>query len=139
MILTLISILMFLIGIILFIIGNNTGRYDLYLDVWGLITMLFGGIFAFICISIVIESHIHTVPKIQEIEYKQNCLIEQNNALKECEEEELDKTIVIYYNQVILNIAEWNGEVAKEKYWAYNPWTSWFYDKRVVDTMVLIE
>ena len=139
MILTLISISLFLIGIILFIIGYNTSRYDLYLDVWGLICMLFGGLSALICILIIIQSHIDTKPRIQEIEYKQNCLIKQNNALKEYGEKELDKNAIIYYNQIILNIAEWNGEVAKEKYWAYNPWTSWFYDKKVVDTMILIE
>ena len=42
-------------------------------------------------------------------------------------------------SDVIKDIAEWNKNVYSEKHWAYNPWTSWFYFKRVADDMKMIE
>lgn len=42
-------------------------------------------------------------------------------------------------SDVIKDVAEWNKEVYSQKYWAYNPWTSWFYSKRIVDELKPIE
>ena len=42
-------------------------------------------------------------------------------------------------SEVIKDVAEWNKYVYSYKYWAYNPWTSWFYSKRIADELEMIE
>ena len=42
-------------------------------------------------------------------------------------------------SDVIKDISEWNKKVYGYKHWAYNPWTNWFYSKRVADDMKMIE
>lgn len=40
---------------------------------------------------------------------------------------------------VIANVYDWNKEVYTEKYWAENPWTSWFFNQKVIDSLEYIE
>ena len=40
---------------------------------------------------------------------------------------------------VIQNVYEWNRDVYNTKYWSENPWTSWFWNKRYVDSLKYIE
>ena len=40
---------------------------------------------------------------------------------------------------VIANVYDWNKEVHNMKYWAKNPWTSWFYSQKFVDSLEYIE
>lgn len=42
-------------------------------------------------------------------------------------------------SEVIKDVGEWNKRVCSYKYWAYNPWTSWFYSKRIADELEMIE
>ena len=42
-------------------------------------------------------------------------------------------------SDVIKDISEWNKKVYSCKHWANNPWTSWFYSKRVADSLEMIE
>ena len=42
-------------------------------------------------------------------------------------------------SEVIKDVAEWNKRVYSCKHWAYNPWTSWFYSRRVADKLEMIE
>lgn len=40
---------------------------------------------------------------------------------------------------VIANAYDWNKEVHNAKYWAKNPWTSWFWSQKLVDSLEYIE
>ena len=42
-------------------------------------------------------------------------------------------------SDVIRDVAEWNKQVISDRYWCSNPWTSWFYDKDVVNEMEVID
>lgn len=41
--------------------------------------------------------------------------------------------------EVIQKVYDWNKEVYSAKYWSSNPWTSWFWNQRYVDSLEYIE
>lgn len=91
-----------------------------------------GGIVAFIMAIIILIEHVGVDARIEEnrIEYESLC---ERNEIVVSEYEDVSKS------DVIKDIAEWNKKVYSYKHWAYNPWTNWFYSKRVVDQMEMIE
>ena len=91
-----------------------------------------GGILAFIMAIIILIEHVGVDARIEEnrIEYESLC---KRNEIVTSEYEDVSKS------DVIKDIAEWNKKVYSYKHWAYNPWTNWFYSKRVVDQMEMIE
>lgn len=42
-------------------------------------------------------------------------------------------------SDVIKDVSEWNKMVLEKKYWAKNPWTSWFFSQKVVNELKYIE
>lgn len=128
MILTIIALIVTVVGIVMlwkcdyYGIGNGLGL---------LFTILGGGI-AFIMAICIIIAHVGVDAQIEEnrIEYESLC---QRYEIVTSEYEDVSKS------DVIKDIAEWNKNVYSEKHWANNPWTSWFYSKRVADDMKMIE
>ena len=98
----------------------------------GLLFTIGGGLIAFIMAICIICAHVGVDAVIEEkrIEYKSLC---QRYEIVTSEYEDVSKS------DVIKDIAEWNKNVYSEKHWAYNPWTSWFYSKRVADSVEMIE
>lgn len=39
----------------------------------------------------------------------------------------------------IKDVSEWNQKVKEDKYWTYNPWTSWYHNEKVVDAEKVIK
>lgn len=98
-----------------------------------------GGIFfgvsalvAFFMMLMIITEHVGVSATIAEnqIEYESLC---ERKELISSEYEDVSKS------DVIKDIAEWNKDVYSYKHWAYNPWTSWFYSKKIADNMEMIE
>lgn len=91
-----------------------------------------GGFIAFIMAIGIICAHVGVDATIEEnrIEYESLC---ERQEIINSEYEDVSKS------DVIKDIAKWNKKVYSQKYWAYNPWTSWFYSKRVADDMKMIE
>ena len=91
-----------------------------------------GGILAFIMAIVILIEHVGVDARIEEnrIEYESLC---ERYEIVTSEYEDVSKS------DVIKDIAEWNKNVYSEKHWAYNPWTCWFYSKRVADDMKMIE
>lgn len=91
-----------------------------------------GGITAVIMALIIFGEHIGVDAQIEtnRIEYESLC---ERNEIVASEYEDVSKS------DVIKDIAEWNKRVYSYKHWAYNPWTNWFYSKRVADQMKMIE
>lgn len=98
----------------------------------GLLFTVGGGLIAFIMAICIICAHVGVDATIEEnrIEYEALC---ERQEIINSEYEDVSKS------DVIKDIAEWNKNVYSEKHWAYNPWTSWFYSKRVADELKMIE
>jgi len=98
----------------------------------GVLFTLGGGLIAFIMAIGIICAHVGVDATIEEnrIEYESLC---ERQEIINSEYEDVSKS------DVIKDIAKWNKDVYSYKHWANNPWTSWFYSKRVADDMKMIE
>ena len=127
MIITLIFVAIVVIGIALVI----KGKYD-DMGTAGCIIAAVGCFCVFFCLFIVLFQHIGI-----------STIIAENNIQYEalCERQELigSQYEDVSRSDIIKDVAEWNIKVRHYQYWAYNPWTSWFYSREVADNMKLIE
>ncbi len=128
MILTILTVIAIVIGVILF----RKDEYEGVLFGLGLLLTVCGGLIAFIMAIGIICAHVGVDAQIEEnrIEYESLC---QRYEIVTSEYEDVSKS------DVIKDIAEWNKKVYSTKHWAYNPWTSWFYSKRIADELKMIE
>lgn len=128
MILTIITVIAIVVGVILL----RKDEYEGVVYMLGLLFAVCGGLIAFIMAIGIIIAHVGVDAQIEEnrIEYESLC---QRYEIVTSEYEDVSKS------DVIKDIAEWNKNVYSEKHWANNPWTSWFYSKRVADDMKMIE
>ena len=97
-----------------------------------LITWVVGLMAAVVMVFIIIFAHCGVSATVEQnrIEYESLC---NRVEVISSDYEDVSKS------EVIKDVAEWNKRVYSTKYWAYNPWTNWFYSKRVADEMRLIE
>lgn len=84
------------------------------------------------CIIGIIYAHVGENKNIEmnNIEYESLC-----NRLEiiNSDYEDMSKS------DVIKDVSEWNKMVLEKKYWAKNPWTSWFLSQKVVDELKYID
>lgn len=127
MLLFIFSLLVAIVGLIVLGLSHNN-----FLDVIGGVLFGAGGIAAFIMILLIVLAHVGIDAQIEEnrIEYE---ALRERQEIVDSEYEDVSKS------DVIKEISEWNKNVYSCKYWANNPWTSWFYSKRVADDMKMIE
>ena len=128
MILIIIAMLMIPVGVWMV----RKDKYEGVVYMLGLLFAVCGGLIAFIMAVCIIIAHVGVDATIEEnrIEYESLC---ERYEIVESEYEDVSKS------DVIKDIAEWNKNVYSEKHWAYNPWTNWFYSKRVADELKMIE
>ena len=127
MILFIFMLLAAIIGLIVLGLSHND-----FFDVIGGVLLFGGGIAAFSMMLMIITAHVGvsvTIAK-NQIEYESLC---ERKELISSEYEDVSKS------DAIKDIAEWNQDVYSYKHWAYNPWTSWFYSKKIADNMEIIE
>lgn len=129
MILTILTVVAVAVGVILLRKDECEGGVLFGL---GLILTVGGGLIAFIMAICIICAHVGVDATIEEnrIEYESLC---QRYEIVTSEYEDVSKS------DVIKDIAEWNKDVYSTKHWANNPWTNWFYSKRIADDMKMIE
>jgi hypothetical protein len=128
MILTIIAMLMIPVGVWMV----RKDKYEGIVYGIGLLSAVCGGLIAFIMAVCIICAHVGVDARIEEnrIEYEALC---ERQEIVESEYEDVSKS------DVIKDIAEWNKKVYSTKHWANNPWTNWFYSKRVADELKMIE
>lgn len=128
-----------MILMIITLVATIIGLWIVYKDEYsgaiigiGAALAVFGGVTAVIMAIIIFGEHICVDTTIEKnrIEYESLC---ERNEIVMSEYEDVSKS------DVIKDIAEWNRKVYSYKHWAYNPWTNWFYSKRVADQMKMIE
>jgi hypothetical protein len=96
-----------------------------------------GGIFAVssvalvVMVFLVIDAHVGVDNAIEKNRIKHESLCERYEIITS-EYEDVSRS------DIINDIAEWNMDVYTYKYWAYNPWTNWFYSRRVADELEMI-
>ena len=128
MILTIITMLMIPVGVLMVC----KDKYEGVVYGIGLLLTVCGGILAFCMAVCIIIAHIGVDAKIEENRIEHEALCERQEIVIS-EYEDVSKS------DVIKDIAEWNKKVYRIKHWAYNPWTNWFYSKRIADDMKMIE
>ena len=84
------------------------------------------------CIFGIICAHVGENKNIEmnNIEYESLC---QRLEIINSDYEDMSKS------DVIKDVSEWNKLVLEKKYWAKNPWTSWFLSQKVVDNLKYID
>ena len=127
MILTIITLAVAIVGTLLFYHAISD-----IMDAVGLLLFVGGGIIGFAMLCIIIIAHVGVDAQIEENRIEYNALCQRYEIITS-EYEDVSKS------DVIKDIAEWNKKVYSTKHWAYNPWTNWFYSKRVADSVEMIE
>ena len=129
MILTILGVIAFPLGLLM-ISKDNKDEGLMYVS--GIFIAIIGAFLTVIMVILILIAHIGVDATIEEnrIEYEALC---ERYEIVESEYEDVSKS------DVIKDIAEWNKDVYSYKHWANNPWTSWFYSKRVADNMKMIE
>lgn len=127
MLLFIFALLVVVIGFIVFSLTHND-----VVEMFGGIFFGVGAIAAFFMLLMIITEHVGVSATIAEnqIEYESLC---ERKELISSEYEDVSKS------DVIKDIAEWNKDVYTYKHWTYNPWTSWFYSKKIADNLKMIE
>ena len=127
MLLFIITLLAAIIGFIVMGLTNNEA-----INMIGGIFFGVGCVVAVIFMMMIFVEHVDVSATIAEnqIEYESLC---ERQELISSEYEDVSKS------DVIKDIAEWNKTVYSYKHWASNPWTSWFYSKKIADSMEMIE
>ena len=129
MILTILAVAITVIGIVMII---KSGGYNEIVCGFGFLFAICGGLVAYIMVCCIICAHVGIDAQIEKNKIKYEALCERQENV-DSEYEDVSKS------DVIKDIAKWNEDVYSCKYWASNPWTSWFYSKRVVDSVEMIE
>ena len=127
MILTIITLAVAIVGALLFYQAKSE-----IMDTVGLLLFVCGGVIGTAMLCSIIIAHIGVDAQIEENRIEYNALCQRYEIITS-EYEDVSKS------DVIKDIAEWNKKVYSTKHWAYNPWTNWFYSKRVADDLKMIE
>lgn len=126
--------IIFIITLAVAIIGMLLSYHAKYetIEFIGFLLFVCGGLLGFIMLCFIIFAHFGVDAQIEEnrIEYEALC---ERQEIANSDYEDVSKS------DVVKDIAEWNKKVYSSKHWAYNPWASWFYSRRVVDELDMIE
>lgn len=91
-----------------------------------------GTFITFICLTLILGSHINVDFNIYNAQLKRDTIIKQI----ECVDTEYEDTSKI---EVINRVYEWNQKVYKQKYYSKSPWTNWLFNKKYADALEYIE
>lgn len=129
MILTILSIVLVAVCSYVLKEATYTEETKLTISTTGLII---GSLSLICCVLFIIGCHIGTETQIYKYKMQYDGLRKRIEAVQS-EYEDVSKS------DLIADIVEWNKEVYSKKYWSSNPWTSWFNNKQVADSLEYIE
>ena len=135
MIITLIAISLLIIAIAGFLILDKTHFSDIVDDIVCFITALsgvLGSITIFICLMVILCSHIDVDYDIHKAQLEHDSIIKQLEYI-DAEYENVSKV------EIIQKVYEWNQKVYSEKHGSENLWINWFYSKKYADSLEYIE
>lgn len=129
MFITLILIGIIILGFILYEIGEKKWKDSLAFS--GVVSVTLGVISIFFVILFIIGAHIgvdNTIKR-KNLQYESLCY---RLELANSDYEDFSRL------EIVKDITEWNDNTIDYKYWAENPWTSWFYSRKVADNLKII-
>ena len=132
MIVTLISIIMLIVGIVCLRLYIHHLISSDNIVVIACVLSVIGGIILFLSLAAIIGSHIDIDKQIQEAWMERESIERQLECISS-NYEDVSKA------SVIERVYEWNKEVYSQRYRLNSPWTSWFYSKKYVDSLEYIE
>lgn len=135
MIITLITIVVFVLGVIGCILYERDiipQKYKEFIILLSLCAVVIAWIAILIEIPDIIYQHCAINKKIYEYNLERESIVKQVECISS-DYEDVSKATVI------ANVYDWNKEVYNAKYWAKNPWTSWFWSQKFVDSLEYIE
>ena len=135
MIITLIGIALLIIAITGFSILNKLNLYnsnECSIDFFFFLQAITGTFITFVCLILILGTHIHVDFNIYNAQLKRDAIIKQI----ECVDTEYEDTSKI---EVINRVYEWNQKVYKQKYYSESPWTNWLFNKKYADSLEYIE
>ena len=135
MIITLITIVAFVLGVIGYILSDRDivpRKCKEFIILLSLCAVVMAGIAILIEIPGIIRTHCMINKDIYEYSLKRESIVKQVECISS-DYEDVSKATVI------ANVYDWNKEVYNSKYWAKNPWTSWFWSQKFVDSLEYIE
>ena len=135
MIITLIAISLIIIAIAGFLILDKTYFSDIVDNIVCFITALsgvLGGVTIFICLMVILCSHIDVDYDIHKAQLERDSIIKQLEYI-DAEYENVSKV------EIIQKVYEWNQKVYSEKHGSENLWINWFYSKKYADSLEYIE
>lgn len=135
MIITLIALGILIIGITLVILNEKTdifGRFYDEIEILCCSFIIFGIIASIMCIGTILVKGIGEDRNIEQNRMKYESL-QRRIEVVNSEYEDASRS------DLIKDINEWNEEVYNKKYWAKNPWTSWFLNQKIVDELEYID
>ena len=118
--------------LITFVIIAYKKSSEIYIDIICAVLIILSITGLIICIPTIVIEQCNTEQKIHSKQIEYESLIKQCQIISS-EYEDVSKA------NVIQNVYEWNKEVYDAKYWANNPWTNWFWNQRVVDSLKYID
>lgn len=135
MIITLIGIALLIVVITGFLILNKLDLpyyIDDNIDFVLAMLAIAGTFITFICLTLILGSHVNVDFNIYNAQLKRDTIIKQI----ECVDTEYEDTSKI---EVINRVYEWNQKVYKQKYYSESPWTNWLFNKKYADALEYIE
>ena len=135
MIITLIGIALLIVVITGFLILNKLDLpyyIDDNIDFVLAMLAIAGTFITFICLTLILGSHVNVDFNIYNAQLKRDAIIKQI----ECVDTEYEDTSKI---EVINRVYEWNQKVYKQKYYSESPWTNWLFNKKYADALEYIE
>lgn len=118
--------------LIIFVFISCKKSYEIYIDIICSLLIILSITGLVICIPTIAIEQCDTEKKIHSKQIEYESLTKQCQIISS-EYEDISKV------NVIQNVYEWNKEVYDAKYWAYNPWTNWFWNQGVVDSLKYID
>ena len=131
MILLIIFGIILAIGIILVVKYKDDWEHDGTYIV-GLILSWTFGLFTVISLGIIIIIHCGTDSQIEYYKIERDALIKRMEV-SDSNYEDVSKS------DVISDVAKWNQNVVRARYWSNNLLTNWFYSQDVVDSLEMID
>ena len=128
MIITILCFALLVISFVLFCLGKKSYLCDNLSVIFG-VTGFLGTI---VCATIIIISHVGTCRTIRDNQFTYEKIMKQIEIINS-DYEDVSKT------NVIDEVYELNRKVDRYIYWNSNPWTSWFYDDKVVKELKYID
>ena len=130
MIITLFFVVLFISGIIVYI--HEDHEYGDGFNLYTCSSCMIGTIGLLVCIIVIIITHTGVDNNIEINRIRRESIEQRYDAIQSQYEDISDVS-------VLNDIAEWNMDVTNARYWSNHPMTSWFYSKKEVQSLELID